>query len=104
MTCFLVDHKRAHLFTKRNSAEQTPLTGHEEEGRLLPRRHLITQTTPGRCQSLAGNRERKVMQSSNLNRSHGLRASCFMALLAMAAMTWLSDAMAWTGQPLAYVT
>src|ERR1700738_5028717 len=105
MNCFLVHHKKAHLFTKRNRAEQTPLTVHKEEGgRLLPRSHWITQTKPGRCQSLAGNHERKVMQSSNLIRSRSLRASCFVALLAMAAMTWPSGAMAWTGQPLAYVT
>lgn len=44
------------------------------------------------------------MPSSHLNRSRSLRASCLVALLAMAAMAWPSGAMAWTGQPLAYVT
>lgn len=49
------------------------------------------------------------MQSSNLNGSRSLRASCFAALWAMlamglGAMAWPGEALAWTGQPLAYVT
>lgn len=44
------------------------------------------------------------MQRSNLNGSRSLMASCFVALWAMAALTWPCGAMAWTGQPLAYVT
>jgi YVTN family beta-propeller protein len=105
MNCFLVHHKKAHLFTERNSAEQTPLTGHKEEGGAATTAPpLDNPNETWRCQSLAGNHERKVMQSSNLNRSRSLRASCFVALLAMSAMTWPSGAMAWTGQPLAYVT
>jgi hypothetical protein len=48
MTSFLVCHKELHRFPpSRNPAEEAPLAGLKEEGRLLPAR-WSTRTTPGR--------------------------------------------------------
>ena len=44
------------------------------------------------------------MQSSNFNGNRNLSASCLVALCAIWAMACPGGAMAWTGQPLAYVT
>src|SRR5258708_17665346 len=48
MTSFLVCHKEVNRFSPSlNPAEEAPLAGLKEEGRLLPR-HWITRTKPSR--------------------------------------------------------
>jgi DNA-binding beta-propeller fold protein YncE len=68
-------------------------------------RSLLPYALPG----IAREADVSTYPSNNFNRSRSLSVNCFAALRAMlaiglGAMAWPGETLAWTGQPLAYVT